>query len=166
VVLGRFVNTIASALRIAAIAAVIFIFAGLLGFLTDEVRNTSEVQRTRIVLPGQTQQQTVTIDVTQPDPPAAIERVREEEHTGAREVIDDVGDVLMSPFSWIIEGSEPWVRRLLYSALGLILYGLVLLVVADWLRRRGDSQRRHQISAKEEAEAAERKRTGSYASPA
>ena len=165
-VVARTFGLLSAILRIGAIVAVVFVVAGLVGFLTDEVRDTSDVQQTRIVDPGQATTRVVVVDITQPDPPASIERVREAEHTGAREVIDDVGDVLMGPFSWIIQDSEPWVRRLLYSALALVFYGFLLLVFADFVRRKGDEARRLQISARAEAAAAERKRTGTYVSPA
>jgi hypothetical protein len=152
--------------RIASIVAVLFILAGLIGFLTDEVRDTSKVQATRIPDPGSGRVVTVTVDLTQPDPPAAIEKVREAEHTAGREFIDDVGDVLMGPFSWMIQDSEPWVRRLLYSFLALFFYGFLGQVLADYMRKIADGQRRAERQARDEAAAEERKRTGSYASPA
>src|SRR3954454_15584049 len=118
----RFFAVLSAIVRIASYLAIGFIFAGLLGFLTDEVRDTSKVQATRIQSPGQTQPKTIVVDISQPDPPRLVEAVREEQHTSGREVIDDVGDALASPFSWIAKGSDPWVRRLLYRALGLLLY--------------------------------------------
>ena len=163
---GSFMGLLARVVRIASIVAVLFIVAGLLGFLTDTVRDTSKVQATRIPDPGSGRVVTVTIDISQPDPPASIEKVREQQHTSAREFIDDVGDVLMRPFSWLITGSDPWVQRLLYSALALILYGLLLQVLADYMRKLADGERRAAVTKKEEEAAAERKRTGTYASPA
>src|SRR3954453_18371985 len=163
---GSFMGFLSRIVRLASIVAVVFILAGLLGFLTDSVRDTSKVQATRIPDPGSGRVVTVTIDITQPDPPAAIEKVRESEHTAAREFIDDVGDVLMSPFSWIIDGSDPWVQRLLYSLLALPLSGLLGEVRADSIRKSADGKRRAEATAREEAAAQERKRTGSYASPA
>jgi hypothetical protein len=152
--------------RTVSVVAVLFIVAGLIGFLTDSVRNTSKVQATRIPSPGETRTTTVTVDISQPSPPASIERLREREHTSAREAIDDVGDILSAPFAWIAKGSDPWVRRLLYSALGLILYGVLLQVLADFLRRGGDDMRRRDFTNREAKAAAERKKSGTYASPA
>jgi hypothetical protein len=146
--------------------AVVLIVAGLLGLLTDEVRDTSKVQATRIQSPGETGTTTVLVDITQPDPPATVERAREQQHTSAREAIDDAGDLLMAPFTSIAKGSEPWVRRVLYSALALLLYGLLLQVLADKTRRLAEESRRQVFIAREAELAAKRKESGTYASPA
>jgi hypothetical protein len=152
--------------RAFSVAAVLFIVAGVIGFLTDEVGDTSKVQATRIQSLGEMQPVVVTVDISQPDPPASVERIRESQHTSAREFIDDAGDVVATPFTWIASGSEPWVRRLLYSALGLLFYGVLLQVVADWLRRLSDESRRQLFTEREAAAAAERRASGTYASPA
>jgi hypothetical protein len=164
---GSFFEVLARLVRIASIVAVLFNVAGLLGFLTDEVRNGSEVSATRIQLPGQDgQPQTVVIDISEPDPSPAVEAVRENEHTSAREFIDDVGDVLMAPFSWIADGSQAWVQRLLYSALALLIYGFLGQMLADFMLRESAGTKRAAIAARERAAAEERTRTGSYQSPA
>jgi hypothetical protein len=152
--------------RLASIVAVVLIVAGLLGLLTDEVRDTSKVQATRIQSPGDTGTTAVLVDITQPNPPATVERAREQQHTSAREAIDDAGDVLMAPFTSIAKGSDPWVRRVLYSALALLLYGFVLQVLADYVRRRAEEYRRQAFTAREADAAAKRKESGTYASPA
>lgn len=163
---GSFLEVVSRFVRLFAIVGCAFILAGMLGFLTDEVRDTSKVQATRIPDPTSGRVVAVTIDISQPDPPPSVEKVREAQHTSAREVIDDVNDVLLSPFSWLAEGSEPWVRRLLYSALGLFLYGFLLLVLADWIKRRGDGSKRDAVIERERKAADERRRTGTYQSPA
>jgi hypothetical protein len=152
--------------RLASIVAVVLIVAGLLGLLTDEVRDTSKVQATRIQSPGDTGTTAVLVDITQPDPPAAVERAREQQHTSGREAIDDAGDVLMAPFTWIAKGSEPWVRRVLYSALALLLYGFVLQVLADKMKRLAEESRRRAFTAREADAAAKRRESGTYVSPA
>jgi hypothetical protein len=166
---GSFMEVLARLVRLASFAAVAFIIAGLIGFLTDEVRDTSKVNATREiqVLPGEpTQTKTVSIDITEPYPSPAVEKLREAQHTAGREFIDDVGDILMAPFAWVADGSDGWVERLLQSALALILFGIFGQILADFIRRQSDASRRAAITAREEAAAAERKRTGSYVSPA
>jgi hypothetical protein len=163
---ARLFGVLSTVVRIASYLAIFFIFAGLLGFLTDEVRDTSKVQATRIQSPGETGPTTVTVDISQPDPPASVEAIREDQHSSAREVIDDVGDVLAGPFSWIADGSDPWVRRLLYSALGLLLYGFGGQILADWLRRLSEDSRRRLRTEQAEAVAKERRASGTYESPA
>ena len=159
-------DVLSRVIRIASIVAVVFIVAGLIGFLTDVVRDTSISQATRIPDPGSGRVVTTTSDLTEPNPPPSIEKLRQDNHTSARESIDDVGDVLMSPFGFLINGSRPWVKRLLYSALALILYGVFGQMLADLMRRLADGSRRADRTAREEAAAEERKKTGSFVSPA
>jgi hypothetical protein len=142
------------------------VLAGLVGLLTDEVKGSSAESATRITLFDSGGTPVKTVDITQPDPPRSIEALREVRHTGTREVIDDLGDFLLRPFSWIAEGSQAWVQRLLYSGLALLLYGLVLQIAADRLRVMSDLERRREIAAAEQAAAAKRRATGSFASPA
>ncbi|MEA2497445.1 MAG: hypothetical protein QOJ29_5356 [Thermoleophilaceae bacterium] len=162
---GSFLEVALRLLRLASFVAVAFIVAGLIGFLTDEVRDTSTVQATRIPDPGSGRVVTTTVDISEPDPSPAIEKVREDEHAGGREVIDDVGDVLMAPFSFLIKDSRGSVKRLLYSALALLLYGLLLQLLADFMRRQSDGSRRAAFAAREKADADERRKSGTYASP-
>jgi hypothetical protein len=163
---GSFFDVLSRIVRIASYVAVAFIVAGLIGLLTDLVRDTSKVQATRIQDPGTAQVVALSVDIEAPDPGPAVEKVREEEHTKGREVIDDVGDVLMRPFTWIISDSDGAVQKALYGALALILYGFLMQMLADWLRRQGDSQRRADIAARQAKEAEERRRSGSFVSPA
>jgi hypothetical protein len=163
---GSFFDVLSRLIRLASIVAVLFIVAGLIGLLTDEVRDTSKVQATRIADPGSGQVVTQTIDIEAPDPSLAVETIREGEHTQGRELIDDAGDLLMSPFTWLIPHSDGAVRKLLYSALALILYGFLLQMLADFMRREGDSQRRADRTARERAAADERRTSGKYVSPA
>jgi hypothetical protein len=163
---GSFIEVLARFIRLFSIVASLFIVAGLIGLLTDEVRDTSTVQATRIPDPETGRQVTQIVDIEAPNPPLAIEKIRQDEHTKGREVIDDVGDVLMGPFTWIIEGSDGAVRKLLYSALALILYGFLLQMLADFMRKQADAQRRADKAAQEAAAAEERRKSGTFVSPA
>src|SRR5436189_202076 len=115
---GSFLEVLSRFVRLFSIVACLFIVAGLIGLLTDEVRDTSTVQATRFPDPGSSAPPvTVSVDIESPKPSAAVETVRESEHTGGREVIDDANDVLLGPFTFLIKGSDGAVRHLLYSAL-------------------------------------------------
>lgn len=165
--IARLFSVLAGALRLAAIAATVLVLAGLVGFLTDEVRASSDDSATRITFAldnGQTA--TRTVDIAQPNPSAAVEQLREQRHSSTRESIDDAGDVLLGPFSWVAPDSAAWVRRVLYSGLALLLYGVAAMVLADRLRRFGDKERRDSISRAEQDAAAERRASGTFASPA
>lgn len=160
---GSFFEVLARFIRIFSIVACLFIVGGLIGLLTDEVRDTSEVQATRFTQQGAV---TVAVDVEAPKPSAAVEAVREQEHSSGREFIDDVNDVLLGPFTFLIEDSDGAVRHLLYAGIGLLIYGLLLQMLADFLRKESDASRRASRSAKELAEAEARRKSGQYSSPA
>ena len=71
-----------------------------------------------------------------PNPPPAIERLRERENSGFHEFVDDVNDVLTAPFDGISNSSNIWVRRLIPLALCLLVYGLGGLYLARALGLR------------------------------
>ena len=76
-----------------------------------------------------------------PDPASAQERVRETENSSARELIDDGNDVLAAPFTALSPSDNVWVERLIPAGLGLLLFGLGGLMLANWLpERRGEHQ--------------------------
>src|SRR5437763_11879738 len=157
---------LANVVRLISIVAVAFLLAGLVGFLTDEVRSSSKVSATRISQIVGGQATTVSVDISQPDPPASVEKVREQEHSNAREVIDDANDGLFRPFSWIGRHRAPWVQRLICTGLALFFYGFLLQLLAGQLRLQGDKARREAVSAAERKAADERRASGTYASPA
>jgi hypothetical protein len=163
---GSLFDVLARFIRIASVVASLFIVGGLIGLLTDEVGDTSKVQAVGIPDPGTGRAPVTIVDIEAPDPGPSVEKVRAEDHASGREFIDDVGDVLMGPFTWLIEGSDGAVRRLLYSGLGLILYAVLLQMLADFMRRQSDASRRAARAATEAAAAAERAKTGTYVSPA
>ena len=160
---GSFFEVLARFIRIFSIVACLFIVGGLIGLLTDEVQDTSSVQATRFTDQGAV---AITVDIESPKPSAAVEAIREKEHSSGREFIDDANDVLLGPFTWLIEDSDGAVRHLLYAGLGLLIYGLLLQMLADFMRTQSDASRRAAISAKEQAAAEERRRSGQYISPA
>jgi len=74
--------------------------------------------------------------IASPGPPAPVERLREEKNSSAREVADDGNDLLASPFKVIVGFDNVWAQRLVPAALGLLLFGLGGLVLANWLPER------------------------------
>ena len=72
-----------------------------------------------------------------PNPPPAVERLREKENSGLQEFVDDVNDVLTAPFTGIVDSKNIWVRRLIPLGLALLIYGIggMYLARALGLRR-------------------------------
>jgi hypothetical protein len=70
------------------------------------------------------------------DPGGAAERQREAHHTKAREVVDDVNDVILRPFAAPLDSNNVWVMRGVPTLLGLFAYGLLLLYLARLIKVR------------------------------
>jgi hypothetical protein len=105
-----------------AIMASVIVGLGFVAFAADEMGRGSETQRAKLAR-----------ELNAPAPNAVEERVREREHGPVREAIDDANDVLLAPFSDIVDSSNAWVERGVPTILALIAYGLVLLLIANSL---------------------------------
>jgi hypothetical protein len=68
-----------------------------------------------------------------PAPSAKQENLREQEHSSVREAIDDADDVLLQPFTGLVDSDSNWVQRGLPSLLGLLVYGLGLGMLANFM---------------------------------
>ena len=62
--------------------------------------------------------------------------MREAQHSSVREYIDDGNDLLASPFTGIVASKNVWIERLVPAGLGLLLFGLGGLMLANWLPER------------------------------
>jgi hypothetical protein len=115
-------------LRALSIVACLFVLAGWSAFGLDEIRGAS--QETQADIAGHRA-------ATRADPSPDEERAREKIHSGAREFIDDVNDVLLAPFAWISEGSaSKWVRRSVPALIALFVYGFGLGYIARYAHGR------------------------------
>jgi hypothetical protein len=119
---------IAATIRWAAILASAFVAASFLYFAVDQTSNASasSVRAIRGGVDVKPEQATKV-----PNPPAAIESLREKENSGLHEFIDDVDDVLLSPFTGITDSDNIWVQRLVPGVIALFLYGFVGLYLAQ-----------------------------------
>jgi hypothetical protein len=121
----------ASIVRILALLAIAIIALSLLFFVIDQSNEGTEAQLRSI--DGQTSPSVRSqADVDTPNPAAPAERVREAQHSSAREYIDDGNDVLAAPFTGIVGSANIWIERLVPAAIGLLLFGLGGLILANW----------------------------------
>jgi hypothetical protein len=74
--------------------------------------------------------------VNQPSPSQKTERQREKKHSDVREAIDDANDVLTEPVAGIVDTGSIWVKRIVTTALALLLYGVLLRILAGYLPGR------------------------------
>jgi hypothetical protein len=111
---------IAALLRWASIFACAFVTLSFLFFVVDQTSNASQNSVREI----QNQSSVKAENLTKlPNPPPAIEKLREQENDKFHEFVDDVDDVLLSPFTGISNSSSIWVRRLIPLGLALLIYG-------------------------------------------
>lgn len=112
----------ATLLRLASTAASLLVLAGFGLFALDEVRSGSETTLARLD------------DRERPAPGPAGERAREERHGDLREAIDDANDVLLDPFAGTVDSSSSaWVRHGVPALLALLVYGLLLRLLANFI---------------------------------
>jgi hypothetical protein len=117
------VGQLASLIRIVAVVVSVLVALGFLMFALDESDKGSREQVSK-----------VDDALNAPDPTASQELVRERENSQLRETIDDANDALLKPFAPLVEDSEStWARRLVPTALALLLYGLGGLLLANFL---------------------------------
>jgi hypothetical protein len=83
-------------------------------------------------------QQLAVDQVNQPDPTPHTERAREAKHGAARELVDDANDILVSPFTGVVNSDDIWVQRGIPSLLAFFVYFVLLRIVAGYaVRIRG-----------------------------
>jgi hypothetical protein len=126
---------IATTVRWAAILASAFVTLSFLFFATDQTSNASKNQVNAIT--GDAPNVKAENVTKLPNPPAAVEKLREKENSGLHEFVDDVNDVLTAPFTGISNSTNIWVLRLIPLVLSLLIYGLggMYLARALGLRR-------------------------------
>ncbi len=117
-------------LRYLAIALSVIIAVAFSLYALEDIGRASERSEQRIA--GYT--------ATNPSP--AGERERERRHGQPREIVDDVNDVLLSPFAGIsANAGSGWTRRGVPALLGLLVYGFGLGYAARFMTARGGSPR-------------------------
>jgi hypothetical protein len=128
------VSPVAATVRWLAILASAFVTLSFLFFAVDQTSSASQNQVNAIVGQAGVKAESAT---KVPNPPKAVEQVREQENDQLHEFVDDVDDVLLSPFTGITDSDNIWVRRLVPLVLALLIYGLggLYLARAMGLRR-------------------------------
>jgi hypothetical protein len=119
---------IGAIVRWAAILACAFVTLSFLYFVVDQTGTASQNQANAITNEApEVKAESIT---KLPNPPPAVERVRERENDKFHEFVEDVDDVLLAPFTGISNSDSIWVRRLIPLALALLIYGLGGLYLA------------------------------------
>jgi hypothetical protein len=119
-------------LRLLAIGTSVVIALGFVMFAADEMDRGSK-----------TQQQALAQETGVPEPkladvapPPEEELMRERQHGSFRELVDDANDVLLAPFSDVVDSNDSWVIRGVPTLLGLLVFGLGLGLLANFLPKQ------------------------------
>jgi hypothetical protein len=128
------VSPVAAVVKWLSIIASAFVVLGFLFFAVNQTSTASQNQANAISGGVSVKPESAT---KVPNPPPAVEKLREAENDKFHEFVDDVNDVLLSPFTGIVDSDNIWVVRLVPLALALLIYGLLgqYLARAMGLRR-------------------------------
>jgi hypothetical protein len=126
-------------LRVASIACVVALLFSFAAFARDSASDGSKQTVAQIAEAddgpgGRVDKPIEALD--QPGPPARVERLREKQHSGPREVADDANDVLTAPFS-SLGGDSIWAQRIVSGLLALLVFGAGLGYMSRVAAMRG-----------------------------
>ncbi len=129
-----------SLVRLLAVATIVVIGLSLALFAIDQSTEGRDTQVREVVdSEGAPVRSREAIDAPNPGPD--VERVRESVNSSARELIDDGNDVLASPFTSLAWSDHIWTKRMVPAVVGLLLFGLGGLMLANWIPEK---RREHQ----------------------
>jgi hypothetical protein len=124
-----------SLVRLVAIVTSAVVLLGFAFFATDELGRGSQNQQNKL-------DKEVTGALFDPTPiaPTADQEVsREQENGTVREWVDDANDVLLGPFTEIIDSNDRWVTHGVPAVLALLLYGFGLGMLANMLPKERET---------------------------
>ncbi|MEA2462052.1 MAG: hypothetical protein QOH90_2229 [Actinomycetota bacterium] len=124
-----------SFVRLLAIVSSGIVLLGFGFFATDELSRGSQNQQNKL-------DKEVTGALVDPAPIAPTpdqEAVRERTNGTFRELVDDANDVLLGPFSGLINSKERWVTHGVPALLALLLYGFGLGTLANMLPKERET---------------------------
>jgi hypothetical protein len=124
-----------SFVRLVAILTSAIVLLGLGFFATDELGRGSQNQQNKL-------DKELTGAVNDPAPIAPTadqEAERERVNSTFREWVDDANDVLLGPFTGIVDSNDRWVTHGVPALLALLLYGLCLGTLANMLPKERET---------------------------
>jgi len=119
-----------SLIRICAVTAAALVALSFVFFAVDQMTDGSENQVRALRSDGRASSQPA---IDEPAPNPAVERAREARHSTVREYVDDADDILLSPFTGLIDTDQVWAQRIVPGLLALLLYGFGGTLLANAL---------------------------------
>ena len=114
----------------ASTIAAVVVLASFAMFAVDQAQNGSKHQVSKLA--GELGP-TSAVNVNQADPSPKTERQREKMHGQVREALDDADDVLIKPFTGVVDSNSIWAQRGIPALLAFLLFGVGLRMVAAYL---------------------------------
>jgi hypothetical protein len=130
---------LSSALRLISLFCIAAIVVSFAAFASDRAGDGSRETVARLdsdvgAGPGVTRRPAPELGEASPAP--RVERLREREHGGLREAIDDVNDQLAGPFDGVVSG-DIWTRRIVQGLLALLVFGVGIGFLGRYAAGRG-----------------------------
>ncbi len=118
-----------SLVRLLAIVASGIVLLGFVYFATDELSRSSKNQQNLL-----DKERTGALADPSPIAPTPDQEALRERTNGAfRELVDDANDILLDPFTGLIDSDDRWVTHGVPALLALLLYGGGLGMLANML---------------------------------
>jgi hypothetical protein len=125
---------IGSLLRLVSTVAAVVVVVSFGLFALDEAREGSDQTIARLE-GGEGPKGEAGRNINQADPPPRVERARERRHGDVRELIDDANDIVVKPFTGIVDsGSSIWAQRGIPALLAFLVFGVALRLLAAYVR--------------------------------
>ena len=121
-----------SVIRLVAIVMSGFVLFGFAFFCADELDRGSRTQQQAL----SNELEGINADPAPIARTASDEAAREAAHSTLREIVDDVNDVLLGPFTNLVDSKDVWVAHGVPALLALLLYGGGLGFLANMLPKQ------------------------------
>jgi hypothetical protein len=121
-----------SFVRLMAIVCSGIVLLGFAYFATDELGHGSRTQQSKL-----SRELSGDINDQAPIAPTPIQEAARERANGKfREAVDDSNDILLGPFTALVDSNDRWVTHGVPAVLALLLYGLGLGTLANMLPKQ------------------------------
>jgi hypothetical protein len=124
-----------SFVRLVAILTSGIVLLGFAFFAVDEMDRGSKIQQNLLDRETKGSQYDPAPIAPTPDQEAAREQVNGTVH----ELVDDANDILLDPFTGIVDSNDRWVTHGVPALLALLLYGLCLGTLANMLPKERET---------------------------
>jgi hypothetical protein len=131
---------VSSLLRIVSLVCMAAVVVSFIAFAGDEAGKGSKETVAEIAAAGSTAKNAPSppqVNINQVSPSERVETLREERHGSFREAVDDLNDVLTSPFAGVVSSDSIWANRVVAGLLAFLVFGVGLGFLGRYASLRG-----------------------------